>query len=217
MSTNSDRKHQVGRSHLWSVVTSHVMCEKAYSLIELMTVITIIAVMLGSAIIVYAAAARGTDVSSAAELLKEDIRKTRDLAGLGAGDGVDSSGIRHRDKYRILINTNSGSPPNCYKIETCTWTGSEYGPWTQPTPPIRKAEAKKIDSNGWIRPMSSSDITIAKLDAEGNPMGGSTFSVEFESKGSIVQTTSLADTTIRVGNSSRHVDVVVSMYGDVSQ
>ena len=65
--------------------------------------------------------------------------------------------------------------------------------------------------------MSSSDITIAKLDAEGHPTGDSTFSVEFESKGSIVQTTSLADTTIRVGNSSRHVDVVVSMYGDVSQ
>jgi len=223
MSTNSDRKRPIGRPVAITRIVNQALCEKAFSLIELLTVIIIIGVMLGSVTLMYVLTERSTDAQSAAEMFKEDVRKTRDLAGLGAslgaGGGVDSAGIRHRDKYRILINANSGSPPNCYKIETCMWTDPDYGRWTEVN--IRNAEARKIvtdvDTGRWIKPSSSSDITIAKVGADGQPTGDSQFSVEFESKGSIVQTTPLADTVIRLGNSSKHVDITISMYGDISE
>lgn len=214
MSVNSNRKRPIGRSVVITRIVNQALCEKAFSIIELMTVVIIIGVMLGSITIIWRVTERNMDVQSAAEMFKEDVRKTRDLAGLGAGEGVDTLGIRHRDRYRILINTNSGDPPNCYKIETCKWTDPDYGQWTEV--PIRNAEARKIvtdkDNHRWIKPGSSSDITIAKVGTDDQP----SFSIIFESKGSIVQTQELGETDIRLGNSSKHVDIVVSMYGDVS-
>ena len=212
MSVNSDGKHQVGRPLILTRVASRVLCEKAFTLIELLIVITTIGVMIGAATIVWDATARNMNVQTSAEMLKEDIRGVYTRAGLGVGVVDSATGIKYRDQYMLEINTKTGSPPNCYRIRTRTWNGAAYGLWTTVTP--RSTEANQV-SDGWIKPSSMSNMNIDIL-SNGESMGVASYQIIFESKGSIIQTQSSGDIVIRLSSPSKRTDVTVSVYGDAS-
>jgi prepilin-type N-terminal cleavage/methylation domain-containing protein len=214
MSTRWGRKHPMG----WHVVPARIaklaLCEKAFSMAELMAVITIIGVVVTGATIMWTTTAHGTDVRAAAEMLKEDLRKAYSMAALGASNGKDSTGIIQRDKYKFQINTSTGSPASTYRIQTCTWdpNAGAYTAWA--LYPTRKSQANKIDSSGWIQPGSSCQLSV--LSGGGEPLQVTSYEFTFTSRGSMVQKDPAGDTTIRVSNEAKHVDVTVSMYGDVS-
>lgn len=213
MSVNSDGKHQVGRPLILTRVASRVLCEKAFTLIELLIVITTIGVMIGAATLVWDATARNMDVQTAAEMFKEDIRGVYSRAGSGVGVVDSATGIKYRDQYMLEINTKTGSPPNCYRIRTRTWNGAAYGSWTTVTP--RSTEANQV-SDGWIKPSSMSNMNIDILDSDGVPSGVASYQIIFESKGSIIQTQSSGDVVIRLSSPSKRTDITVSVYGDAS-
>ncbi len=208
MSINSDGKHQVGRPLILTRVTSRVLCEKAFTLIELLIVITTIGVMIGAATIVWDATARNMDVQTAAEMFKEDIRGVYSRAGSGVGVVDSATGIKYRDQYMLEINTKTGSPPNCYRIRTRTWNGAGYGGWTTVTP--RSAEVNTI-ANGYIKPSSMSNMQISVVGSTSD-----IYELIFEAKGSIIQTQSSGDVVIRLSSPSKRTDVTVSIFGDVS-
>ena len=222
MSINSNRKQPIGRRVVMTRIVNQALCEKAFSLIELLTVVIIIGVMLGGATIMWVVTERSTDAQSAAEMFKEDVRRVESMAGLGAGEGVDSIGIRQRDQYMLEINTSTAAadaPPNCYRIQTRTWGSSGYGNWT--TVPPKGGEVNRIvlskTSEKWIKPSDSSDMHIDILKLGSIDTSITNYQIIFESKGSMVQSQQSGDTTVRLGNSSKHADVTISIYGDISQ
>jgi type II secretory pathway pseudopilin PulG len=214
MRINPNRKCGIRRPPLTARVFTQVLCQKAFTIIELMTVVITIGIMLAGATIMYAMTFRSTDVKGSAEVLKEDIRKVYSMSAMGAGDGVDSTGIRKRDQYRILISTSYGTDhPNSYQIQTRTWAGTDYGAWTTINP--KSGEAVST-SEGWIKP-SGRSAKIDVLNGSGGVITDSTpYSIVFVSKGSIVQTQQTGDTTIRLSNGTRRTDLTVSIYGDVT-
>jgi prepilin-type N-terminal cleavage/methylation domain-containing protein len=218
MSVKPNRKHPVLHSISLTDLMSHAMCEKAFSLIELMTVIIIIAVMLGVTTIVWQATARSMDVQAAAEMMKEDIRKVYALAA--QGQPRVENGITHRDQYRLEIYTSAAkSPdiPNTYKISTRQWSGGDWSStWTPVT--VLKSQASRM-SNGYIKlgNYSSMNITVPGSALEMYPL-------IFEARGSIVhvmnpssgKAEAVGDTVIRLNNTKKSIDITVSIYGDVS-
>jgi len=214
MSTRWGRKHPIG----WPVVPNRIatlaLCERAFSLAELLTVMAIIGVVVTGATIMWTTTAHSTDVQAAAEMLKEDLRKAYSMAALGASNGKDNTGIIQRDKYRFQINTSTGSPANTYRIQTCTWdpNAGAYTLWA--LYPTRKSQANQIDSAGWIKPGNSCQLSV--LSGTGVPLQVTSYEFTFTSRGSMVQKDPQGDTTIRVSNEAKQVDVTVSMYGDVS-
>lgn len=229
MSTNSDRKRPIGRPVVKTRLVNRALCEKAFTIIELLTVITIIGVMLLATTIVWETTARNMDVQGAAEMFKEDIRKVYTMAGLG----LDSSGINHRDQWSLKISTSgavSPNTPNCYQICTRPWSVTGWGEWSTSIP--QNAEANKILTGGWIKPNSMS-MSIDILDPNtGQPLAPKDnptypfYYLIFESMGSVVVLMPNTDSTgltpasaplkIRLKSPSKQTDIIVSVYGDVS-
>ena len=223
MSVNSNRKRPIGQPLVSTQLTSGLMCEKAFTIAELMIVIVIIGMLLGITTIVWQSTERSFDLQSSAEMFKADIRKVSSMAAAGTPN-KDALGRRHRDQYMLEINTGAGSPPNCYRIRTRTWSGSAYGEWTDPPPgTVRSAEANKIvtdaDNHRWIKPSNFPDM---KITVEGSTEG--TYPLIFEAKGSIVQVMdptagtapATGGTVIRLSTSSKTINITVSAYGDIS-
>ena len=91
--------------------------QSGLTLAELMVVIMVAGLIIGTTTIAYYQTTRKTDQKAAAEIMKEDIRKVYALADAGEGV-VDATSVRHRDEYRMVFHTNSDSPASCYKILT---------------------------------------------------------------------------------------------------
>ncbi len=199
--------------------TNRMICEKAFTLVELMVTLIVIGFMIGISVLIWDGAASSMDVQSAAEMLKEDIGRVYVLAASGTPNV--SNGIGHRDQYRLQISTSNGTPPNCYKISKRTWTGSSWDTsWTDIT--TRNAQANRI-SGGWIKPGSVSNLSIDILDSGGGPMNIQTYDLILESKGSIIHVMNstgtaeaIGDLVIRLKSTSKTVNVTVSVLGNVS-
>ncbi|MBN1288894.1 MAG: hypothetical protein JXA49_04575 [Actinobacteria bacterium] len=191
--------------------------QKGFTLVELGTVLIIATMLIGTTTVVYYQTTRKTDLKTAAELVKEDLRKVYALTDSGGGV-TDGTGMKHRDQYRIQFHTNDGAhaPVNSYRILKRTWdiaTGS-YSAW-EPVEPERSS-AVKVLSDSWVRPTMSSDTQITALTNMSGADGEK--GITFEAKGSIIQTDPpLGDKTITLGTagSGDTITITVSMYGSV--
>ena len=86
--------------------------ESGFTLIELMIVVLIMGIMLGTVTIMTYASLRNTDLKSTAEMVKQDLRKTYALAN----SGEMPTGVSYRYGYKITFNNNDESPKNSYII-----------------------------------------------------------------------------------------------------
>lgn len=192
--------------------------QRGFSLVELATVVIIAGMIIGVSTVAYYQTTRRTDLKTAAEILKEDIRKVYSLAD--SGESVtDANGVKHRDQYRIQFHTDDGSylPVNAYRILKRTWdeTSGDYGDWDVVAP--ERSTAVKVLSGNWIRPTFSSDTQITALTNMSGADGEK--GITFESKGSIVQTDApIGDKTITLSSTEggSSITITVSMYGSVS-
>lgn len=193
--------------------------QSGFSMVELMTVLIIAGLIIGTATIVYYQAAKKTEQKAAAELLKEDIRKVCALAE--SGDGVtDSNYVRHRDKYRIVFHTKDDDPANCYKILRSRYdtnTGT-YPEWTSEEVDViaEKHGSIKIINGVWIKPATSNSIEITALSENMTGEEGER-GITFESKGSVIQTDVLGDCSVTISNkdSGASATITVSLYGSI--
>lgn len=166
-------------------------------MIELLVVIIIIAVILLTAVISYHAATRNTEVTGAAEQIRQEIRRVYSLAD----SGEKTAGVRHR--YRITFNNAGGVPPNAYRVERSTDGG---GTWT--VVPIEKAAANRTLANGWVQPANQGDCNITY----------SVQTIQFISRGSILETSPAGNKTVTVSSTGtgRVITITVNDYGSVS-
>lgn len=211
-------KHQSERLRPWGRA---VGSPAGFSMIELLTVVIIIGVMMGTVAIVYQAAARQTDLKAAAEMLKQEIRKVYAFAD--AGKAVEYNGQKYRDRYRIEFNRESGDPgpPNTYHVIKRSFDAAK-GDWKdwEPVAPEHGAayEVDNADGQQWIKISSSPNTVVLPLNnASKGPTG--LWGITFISRGSIVVTDCNGDTTItlRATDQKQNSQVTVSMFGSVSQ
>jgi prepilin-type N-terminal cleavage/methylation domain-containing protein len=189
-------------------VRSLASCERGFTLIELLIVIIIIGIMLGAVTIMTYASMRNTDVKAAAEMLKQDLRKTYAMAAAGDKPACEED-LRYR--YKIVFNGNTDSPANCYVIWKGTPAGGTYG-WTEMTP--RGSEANKRSGN-YIYPSSSGSTKIDYGDYK---------TIYFASAGSITVANTTGDTspgsdmTVNVTDAGGHgvMPIHISGYGSIS-
>lgn len=193
--------------------------QSGFSLVELVTVVIIAGLIMGTVTIMYYQTARKTEQRAAAEILKQDIRKVCTLAE--SGDGVvDGNNVRHRDKYRIVFHTKDDDPPNCYKILRSrynTETGT-YPIWTSDEVDViaEKHHSIKIIDGTWIKPATSNDVEITALSENMTEEDGER-GITFESKGSIIQTDALGDCSVTLSSKDNGASatITVSLYGSI--
>lgn len=180
--------------------------ERGFTMLELLTVFIIIAIALCSAVVAIYAISRTTDVSAAAEMLKQDIRRVYSYAA--SGDKPD--GIDHRYRFRIIINENDDSPANCYLIQKGTPDASGTYDYADMKP--GKSEANKTIGN-YIKPGANAETRI---------VCGSNKTIYFVSVGSITVANTAGnaspggDMAITIRNDNKTQTVTISGYGNVS-
>jgi prepilin-type N-terminal cleavage/methylation domain-containing protein len=177
--------------------------EGGFTLIELMIVIIVAGIMLGAVVIYSTTARKSTDARTAAEMIKQDLRKVYAMAA----SGDKPAGVDYRYQYRVTFNNNGESPANSYLIERGTPDAVGNYAWAPVSP--EKFEAAKIEGN-WIKP-SSGESTIGY---------GTNKVIYFFSAGSIVMANSAgtagpgADMAVTVANGNS-ITVNISGYGNI--
>lgn len=191
-------------------LTKALSNDRGFTLIELMIVIIIIGVMLGVVVIATYAATKGTDVRSASEMLKQDLRKVYAMAASGEKPNPTTD-TDFRYRYRVVFNGNTDSPKNCYVIQKGTPDAGGVYTYNENVTP-RNAETNKR-SGDYIIPGNEADTQIDY---------GSNKTIYFMSIGSITLA-NVADTpipganmriTIRNGAKSQNINI--SGYGSIS-
>lgn len=185
--------------------------EKGFSLVELLVVLVLIGLLIGTASLMYYRAARSTDVKAAAEILKDDIRKVYAMTDSGVTPSAPSAdGLKHRDQYRMEFHLAADDPPNCYRVLMRTWSGSSYGLWTLKAPD--KQSSNKVIDGVWRQPSTSSGTAIHSVSG-----ALAANEITFISAGSIVQTDAIGDVqiTLRDGSIDKNSVVTISKYGSV--
>lgn len=206
------------RGRVWSFGRSMLRSgsDRGFTIAELGVVIILVALLLMVTIIVFYTTTRKTDIKAAAEMMKQDIRKTYALADSGETD--PTHGERYR--YRIEFHTGAEDPPNAYRILKQTYNGSSWAtsPWTVVTP--ERHESYKTVGNGWIKFSSSGDTKIESYTGMSNlsTVDGNHNGITFISKGSIIETATSGDKTVTIsdGSGSDDYTITVSQYGSVS-
>ena len=176
----------------------------AYTVAEMAVVIALIGLLVGTAAIVYARSVSSTYTGTATEMVKEDIRKVYALTN----SGVTQNGERKR--YSISFNDYdaSNNPRNAYRILEGVYSG---GTWTTTPMPAEGHVANKVSGTYWIVPSTDAQTKIWF------PGGGHTLTIEFISRGSIVETNPAAGATINIGDpGGSYKTITVSGYGSVT-
>jgi type II secretory pathway pseudopilin PulG len=193
--------------------------EEAFSLVELIIVVSMMALLLGVGALVYEGAARNTDLKATVEMLKQDIRKV--YAAVDSGAAVKGSDqLWHKDQYKIEFHFATDNSPantaNSYHILRSKWNASIAA---YDAPVVVKANefaaghaANAIILNEWIKPSSSSDIIIRDVSGAKSPK-----EITFLTKGSIVQTDADGDVQIflRSKSQNKEIAITVSTFGSV--
>lgn len=182
--------------------------ESGFTLIELMIVVLIMGIMLGSVTIVTYASLRNTDLKSTAEMMKQDLRKTYAMANSGEMPPL----ISYRYRYRIVFNGNSDSPKNCYMIQQGTPDGT--GTYVYADMPVRGSNAQAHNGN-YIIPSSNGSTQI---DYGGNK------NIYFVSVGGITVANTNgftapggSDMTINIKDAGgATIPITISGYGNIS-
>lgn len=171
--------------------------QDAFTVVELATVIIILGIMLFAVVVSIHGITRRTEVSCAAEQVKEDLRRAYALA-----DGGEKTGtVRHR--YRVDFNNNSETPKNAYRLMKSTDGGTTWS-----TLPVQKGASYVTLSGNWIQPSP----------AAGTHITYSSKTITFVSRGSIIETAPLGNKTVTVNNpdEGKTITITVTEYGSIS-
>jgi prepilin-type N-terminal cleavage/methylation domain-containing protein len=181
-------------------------CEKGFSLIELLTVVFIIGVMIGTATVAFFVVSRNTDVKTTAEMLKEDLRKVYAFAA----SGEKPNGIDYRYRYKVTFNNRIEDPKDCYLIQK--GTPDAFGTYTYADMTPTKFNANKTEGN-YIKPSNMGSTHINYGDYK---------TIYFVSAGSITManitgnTAPGGDMVINIVGHSSSKSVTISGYGNIS-
>ncbi|MCG2795958.1 MAG: type II secretion system GspH family protein [Actinomycetia bacterium] len=174
--------------------------EDAFTVVELGTVVIIIGVMLAAAVVSIHGITRRTEVSCAAEQVKEDLRRAYALAD----GGEKTAGVRHR--YLVEFNNNGESPKNAYRV----WksTTNDVWPTNWSTLPVQKGASYKTLTDNWIQPGPGAGTHITYTSK----------TITFVPKGSIIQTEPAGNKTVTVNNpdEGKTITITVTEYGSIS-
>lgn len=186
--------------------------QDAFSLIEMMVVVLLIGILLGTALIAYFTAGQGTDLVTTVEMIKGDIRQAYALTNSGANSVTGPDGIIYRDRYKLVFNLAADSPANCYKFQRQSYSGGSYGAWTDYTD--RAITANRIADSVYYRPGNSNEIRISSITGTNT---ATPKEIVFESRGSIVMTNAPGEITITVQSPGAGTSKVikVGIYGSV--
>lgn len=127
--------------------------EDGFSMLELIVVLIVIGIIVGTGVIGYFTTMRQSDVKASAEMVKEAISMVQGLA---------DSGITHngeRDRYRIEFHDNAASPPNAFRIQKQEYNGAAWGSWVNVAP--EQGTYMKLAGSDWVQPSSSSDLQVS--------------------------------------------------------
>lgn len=180
--------------------------KSGFTVVELISVMLVIAIVIGAAVLLWVNASRGADVNSVAVMISQDLTRVNALADSGTRTND------HKDRYRVCFEA-SGSPANTYKIEKFTYDNSTsaYIPATVPYEP-EKGTYNRMEAGGWIKPSGSSDIRIT-------PDFGSSGSryITFISVGSMVRAVPTADYNTTIMQSGPMTITVLSTSNDITK
>ena len=138
-----------------------------FTLVEVATVVLLIGLIVGIAVIVFVGALRKADVNAAAEMLKGDISKLYMRADSQDRTGTYKEG--EPDRYRIEFHTSTGEEPhNAYKFLIQTKTGpgvDEWSEWTDLPEPDQGTYNALAANPGdgkliWIKTCTGNDLRI---------------------------------------------------------
>lgn len=175
--------------------------ERAFSLVEMASVVIIIGIMLGVVLIAYTTATKGTDVMAAAEQLKQALRRAYSMTD----SGEKTTGYRNR--YRINFHDATGAPPNAYQIEKGTSNDGSAWTWTQVS--AEKGSSYRILANNWVT--LSSDA--------GTNLSSNVSTITYISRGSIMEAEPFGAKQVTVSSAvaGKNIVINVSDYGSLSQ
>lgn len=188
-----------------------VSSEQGFTLVELMIVIIIIGIMLGSAVIAFAVSMGNADVRGSSEMIKQDLRRVYALASAGNKPaGIEYEDYRYR--YRITFQGNTGSPKNSYIVyQGVPDTLGNYDYDNHPMTPKNSA-TNKTSGNSII---PSSNV--------GTRIEYSSQHIYFVSFGAITVANAGGEVspgnemTVSIKNGSTTKTVTISGYGNISE
>ena len=197
--------------------------DEAFTLVELLIVVVLIGLLIGTAVIVYARTVSKTDLSSAIEILKQDVRKTVAMADSGERHTSAPGSTAQRDKYRIEIHNYlqgvATGENNAIRIIKGQYNGVGWT-WSVYSDASTGRQEVKVVGNGWIKLSSNPRLKIDSYTGTSsqNYIDGANNGITFTSLGSILQKDVAGDSTITLkGDDGSTKTITIGDYGAVSE